>query len=787
MPTTASLLEMMAQDIFMTFMFEAASIMDNLSDVCVRQPPSSSGDSILRNPNATSSELGNVHIDALARILCESGLASEEAALMSIVPAFFHHGKLPTLDASIARLLNDAKKLRREGQYQRGEAHLKSLLRICSPDHHEKVVRALGELCREASRSPSEFHRDFGLRAMAGMRQLKTQGVTALSQAAAKTLEDYHQLFEFLKQDPRHGGKPWEAKPRPALDMASVAELRGDTDLPRDKRSRVKALLMLKKYDISGRHSLAVQEFLFVAIALGYAEVIEDVRALNPSLLFDLPSSEVPPGEREPLTVAVQKKFKAGGKVESLDPKGKKPKGYLRSAAPIAFLATLWAASQLELEDRAPGEAEDVLKAMLGWASITKADLTDGQNNTPLMYAARSTDGVLKDYGTAVQTVLNNSYWSYERAPEQEKKLEALIAAGCDVNLNSPEWKATPLQIICARSRFFKRQVSVLNEVAVAEKDNLASMLLRAGAKVNLTAADLPGKGRRLIRSTPLELACLTGKADVVQALLNAGAEVNTPGGEFGPPLQAACMQFGQRNEFDTVEIVRTLLAAGANINAVSAPCGTALAAATHSLLPELVEVLLDAGADPSLDIQDSAGGEYRDAWDALQQPHGRLVKSLRDTFQGMQTGPFTCIPVPHDSAGERWERIRDLLMQHAGTDRPAKAERGCPTLYLRERVQSICVQDEFKRLSPEEIRWRHRWKPGQRAEEPLADGIDPKVPQDPLPFYGFIGLDAGAEKGTVAVQHISSQHPYSEHSADEVRLWDYDAGLRYPPADSSS
>jgi hypothetical protein len=390
MPTTASLLEMMAQDIFTTFMFEAASIMDNLSDVCVRQPPSSSGDSILRNPNATSSELGNVHIDALARILCDSGLASEEAALMSIVPAFFHHGKLPSLDASIARLLNDAKKLRREGRYQQGETHLKSLLRICSPDHHQKVVRALGELCREASKSPSEFHRDFGLWAMAGLRQLNTQGVIALSQGAEKALEDYHQLYGFVKRDPRHGGKPWEAKPRPALDMASVAELRGDTDLPRDKGSRAKALLMLEKYDISGRHSLAVQEFLFVAIALGYTEVIEDLRALNPSLLLDLPSLEVPPGEHEPLTVVVQKKFKAGGEVESLDPKGKKPKGYLRSAAPIAFLATVWAASQLEPEDRTPGEAEDVLKAMLGWASITKADLTDGQNNTPLMYAARS-------------------------------------------------------------------------------------------------------------------------------------------------------------------------------------------------------------------------------------------------------------------------------------------------------------------------------------------------------------------------------------------------------------
>jgi ankyrin repeat protein len=1020
--TRASLLEMMAQDIFSTFMFETASIMDNLSEVCVRQQPGSSGESILRNPNATSSELGNVHIDTLARILCDSGLATEEAALMSIVPTFFHHGKLPSLDASIASLLNDAKQLRSDGQYQQGEAHLKSLLRICSPDHHEKVVRALGELCREASRSPSEFHRDFGLRAMASLRQLTRQGVTALSEPAVTALKDYQQLSEILKEDPRHSGKPWEAKPPPPLDMTSVAELRQDMELPRDKRPRLKALLMLEKYDIGGRNSLAVQEFLFVAIALGYAEVIEDLRALNPSLLFELPFSEVPSGEGEPLTVVVQKKFNPGGEAEFLDSNGKEPKGSLRPGAPIVFLATVWAASQLEQEDRAPGEAEDVLRTMLSWASITN-DLTDGQKNTPLMYAVSSgnlaavdilleygvdfqvrntagetalsravandclsiaesilkegqragglshgylhhalalafrlrkrefieillrhgadineldergktlllaamepfladaaavqnqphiikiwrrrdgrgsgdpklvsllieygamvgqevlgvmlqtaldivepdwirqlhardynvvgwlnekgalaavlehpedghyaqplvkvllelgvtvqpgdvnlavrfpsrdgildlvletrppTDGVLKDYGTPVQTVLNNTSWPSGYAPEQEKKLEILIAAGCDVNLDSPEWKASPLQIICARSTLYTQPLAKFPEVAVASKDNLASILLRAGAKTNLTAADIPGEEGRVIRSTPLELACLTGKADLVQALLDAGADVNAPGGEFGSPLQAACMQFGQRNE-DSVAIIRTLLAAGANVNAISAPCGTALAAATHSLLPDVVQVLLDAGANPSLEITDHASGAYYDAWDALHQPHGRLIESLRETFKGMQTGPFTCIPLSYDSAGGRWELIRKLLTQHGGgAIRPGMEEKACPAMYLQERVQTICAQDEFKRLSPEEIRWRHRWRPNQTSAAPRADAADSKSPTDPLPFYGFIGLGGGVGKEPVAVQHISSQHPYHEHSAEEVRLWDYDAGLRYPPKKSS-
>ncbi|KAG7285990.1 hypothetical protein NEMBOFW57_008286 [Staphylotrichum longicolle] len=74
---------MIAQDIFTIFMFEIASIMDALTEVSLRQLEGSSlSNTILRNPNTVSSELSNPHIDALARILCDAGLATEEAALM---------------------------------------------------------------------------------------------------------------------------------------------------------------------------------------------------------------------------------------------------------------------------------------------------------------------------------------------------------------------------------------------------------------------------------------------------------------------------------------------------------------------------------------------------------------------------------------------------------------------------------------------------------------------------------------------------------------------------------
>ncbi|KAH6637298.1 ankyrin repeat-containing domain protein [Chaetomium tenue] len=366
--------------------------MDNLSDVSIRQQPSSSVNSALHGPKATYSKVGNVHTDALARILCESGLASEEAALMSIVPAFLYHSKLPTLDMSMAMLLADAKKLRNDGQSEQAEAHLMDLIQVCSSDYQEKVVRALGELYRGALRSPGEFHRNFGLQGMADMESLWVHDVAVLSEAALRARKDYSQLSGFLNADTRHGGKPLKAKPLLMLDMKTVLDLRRDTALPRANRSRLKVLVMLEEYDIRDRNSLAVQELLFVAIELGYLEIIEELRALNASLLLERPSEEQsspePPSDGlKPLIAAAQQNFSPDGIVILQTETGEEEPH--RTGSSVGFLAALWAARQLEEKARVPSDAEDVMRAVLDWASIRK-DLTDEQKNTPLMYAASS-------------------------------------------------------------------------------------------------------------------------------------------------------------------------------------------------------------------------------------------------------------------------------------------------------------------------------------------------------------------------------------------------------------
>ncbi len=893
LPTTASVLEMIAQDIFTTFMFEAASLMDKLTEVSVRQPLDNTS---LRNSNTPSSDLSNPHIDALARILCEARLATEQDALMCIIPAVFHQSKLPSLEDCVRRMLDDAKKLRTNRQYEKGEEHLKSLLRVCSAQHQEKVVRALGELCRHACRSPNELHRDFGLRTMGTLKNnLVLQGEAALSQAAMVALDDYGTLAMFLA---RHTSKNGVLKPRELrnVDLSrDESRVHGDLRRIREKRCRSWILIMLERYDFGPRYIPAVlYELLFIAIELGYYEVLEDLSVLIPKLIFDVPSSAVGQGDATndlgPLSKLIRTKFSASDELRSRE----EMVGYNRPRASIGFLATAWAASQLQHEGRAPGVAEEILTAMLDWVSRT------GRNrNTPLEYAASSgnielvdillqygvdflvrtpddetalslaitydhasvaerilkqchaqvslplrhlrhalsvaldlhqrpyielllrnginldeggetllsealkrlsSDGegdimvvallieygatmgnllddvlrmavdrvapdwirqlhsrghdvvawltekgtltavleaaiaakeqmgaafphqpdkkgrvnslvrlllelgvpvqpgdlhravrlrspddviamllergtsnntILEGYGTPLQTLLNNNLWDGP-ATEQENLLDMMLRAGCDANRDSPEWKATPLQIACSRSEFYHERPLMSDRETLPEySDKLPLMLLRAGAKADLTAADIPGEGRRLIRSTPLELACLTGKVEVVQALINAGVDVNRAGGEFGPSLLAACVQFGQRSK-DDVEIVCALITAGANVNAIRISGRTILAVAAYSLLPEVVKTLLEAGADPFLNAPDQTDGADRDTWEAVLQPSERLFSTLKSTFNEMQTGPFKCKTEDRGPglSGAKWKQIKELFVQH-GVVRP--------------------------------------------------------------------------------------------------------------------
>lgn len=122
--------------------------------------------------------------------------------------------------------------------------------------------------------------------------------------------------------------------------------------------------------------------------------------------------------------------------------------------------------------------------------------------------------------------------------------------------------------------------------VAVRSRDGaeLAKRLIAAGVDVN-HPEDNP----------PLLHACLHATAEIVEALLNAGADSHSTDSNGEGPLQRLMMN-GVRDE--TLGIVQALLKRGANPNGLSEAHRSPLGCAAAYGQLEVCRLLLDAGAD---------------------------------------------------------------------------------------------------------------------------------------------------------------------------------------------
>jgi hypothetical protein len=116
----------------------------------------------------------------------------------------------------------------------------------------------------------------------------------------------------------------------------------------------------------------------------------------------------------------------------------------------------------------------------------------------------------------------------------------------------------------------------------------------------------------------PLYYAALLGFSIVTRLLLDAGADVNAQGGEYGNALQAASYR-GHK------QVVKTLLDKGAEVNAQGGFFGNALQAASFEGHEQVVKTLLDKGAEIN-----AQGGRYGNALQAASlEGHEQVVKTL--------------------------------------------------------------------------------------------------------------------------------------------------------------
>jgi ankyrin repeat protein len=119
--------------------------------------------------------------------------------------------------------------------------------------------------------------------------------------------------------------------------------------------------------------------------------------------------------------------------------------------------------------------------------------------------------------------------------------------------------------------------------------DNLAGMLLERGSDINCR-----GKSP-FYKNTPLQSAIMVEDHNMIERLLKRGVDVNSPAADGG----RTALQWAAEKGY--LELCRALMNAGANVNAAPAASGpgiTTLAAAVSSGNHQLVELLLQHGAD---------------------------------------------------------------------------------------------------------------------------------------------------------------------------------------------
>jgi ankyrin repeat protein len=146
---------------------------------------------------------------------------------------------------------------------------------------------------------------------------------------------------------------------------------------------------------------------------------------------------------------------------------------------------------------------------------------------------------------------------------------------------------------------------SALQAASNRGHQTIVEILLGAGANVNAQGGKY---------GNALQNAVYRKNSEIVQMLLDAGADVNAQGGRYGNALQAAAygdsievgLEFlDPSTEFDdqpgsyreSCEIVQMLLDAGADVNAQGGEYGNALQTAVYRKNSKIVQMLLDAGA----------------------------------------------------------------------------------------------------------------------------------------------------------------------------------------------
>jgi ankyrin repeat protein len=196
--------------------------------------------------------------------------------------------------------------------------------------------------------------------------------------------------------------------------------------------------------------------------------------------------------------------------------------------------------------------------------------------------------------------------------------LMLLLDAGADVNIRGGSC-GSALAAACHSDR--------------SDDLQLVGALLDHGADVNS-----PATARSKYPSgTPLQVAASRGKMDLVKLLLENGAEVNAPGTALGQALHACLLGTQFRvSKPKILTIAQLLIASGADINLRGGSHTRPIIAAAALGDPEIVKLLVNAGADVNVVADDNHATALHVA--ATQPNSAKVIRILLDA--GAVVGP---------------------------------------------------------------------------------------------------------------------------------------------------
>ncbi len=306
------------------------------------------------------------------------------------------------------------------------------------------------------------------------------------------------------------------------------------------------------------------------------------------------------------------------------------------------------------------------------------------QGRTPLMIAARvdgnsATVGLLLSKGAdpRVSDSLGVTALHQAASAGDVESVRLLLAKGADVNALD------------------KRGDSALMGAAAIGSVEWVRLLLSKGARVNVarTSYTTAKHGQiALVKVTALILAAPYGSPELIQELVDAGADVNARDSRDMTPLM-----FAVGSEHQNAGVVRVLLRAGAAVNAKSNLGETPLDWASKFGNPTVVSLLKGAGAlrgnertgRPHTDLESP-----RETRQAISQSVALIQRSSTEFFR--QSGCVACYHQPAAAMALRAARKAELKV-----DESAAREMGEVLPLAGECRQTTCSREFIEAADP--------------------------------------------------------------------------------------